>query len=38
MSTIQELGAFLERETGAVAALPATPNGRAARDGEPAPT
>ena len=36
MSTIQELGAFLDRETGAVGTLPATPVVPAARDGEPA--
>ena len=36
MSTIQELGAFLDRETEAVGALPATPVVPAARDGEPA--
>ena len=36
MSTIQELGAVLDRETEAVGALPATPVVPAARDGEPA--
>ena len=36
MSTIQELGAFLDRETEAVGALPPTPVVPAARDGEPA--
>lgn len=36
MSTIQELGAFLDRETGAVGTLSATPVAPAARDGEPA--
>lgn len=36
MSTIQELGVFLDRETGAVGTLPATPAVPAARDGEPA--
>src|SRR2546421_4862803 len=36
MSTIQELGGFLNRETAAVGALPATPVVPAARDGEPA--
>jgi regulator of protease activity HflC (stomatin/prohibitin superfamily) len=34
MSTIQELGAFLERETGAVAALPVTPDAAPAPDGD----
>src|SRR5919106_4080789 len=33
MSTIQELGAFLGRETGAVATLPARPDAPPARDG-----
>jgi hypothetical protein len=37
MSTIQELGAFLNRETAAVDALPDTPAvAPAARNGEPA--
>jgi regulator of protease activity HflC (stomatin/prohibitin superfamily) len=35
MSTITELGAFLNRETAAVGALPDTPVAAAARDGEP---
>ena len=38
MSTIQELGAFLARETGAVAATPVTPDTVPARNGEPAGT
>jgi hypothetical protein len=36
MSTIEELGGFLNRETAAVGALPATPVVPAPRDGEPA--
>jgi hypothetical protein len=35
MSTIEELGGFLGRETAAVGALPKTPVVPAARDGEP---
>ncbi|MEN3281053.1 MAG: hypothetical protein V7607_2193 [Solirubrobacteraceae bacterium] len=38
MSTIQELGAFLARETRASDGLPATPVVPAARDREPAGT
>src|SRR3954468_2457043 len=36
MSTIQELGAFLDRETGAVGALPQTPNGQPVEHATPA--
>jgi hypothetical protein len=36
MSTIEELGAFLNRETAAVHALPHTPRVAPARNGEPA--
>jgi hypothetical protein len=36
MSTIEELGAFLNRETAAVDALPGTPAVAPARNGEPA--
>ncbi len=38
MSTIQELGAFLNRESAAVAAVPVTQAGPAERNGEPAET
>src|SRR3954452_7208556 len=38
MSTIQELGSFLNRETSAVGALPSTPVAEPARNGEPAGT
>ena len=38
MSTIEELGAFLNRERAAVGALPATPAAPAAREGEPVGT
>jgi hypothetical protein len=38
MSTIEELGAFLNRESAAVGALPVTPVVPAAREGEPVGT